>query len=104
MSNVQADGIYAPSDDIVAREVEGELIIIPLAAGIGDLEDELFTFNETGRAIWERLDGRSSLAQIAQELAVVFEAPAAEIEQDVCGLAEELLKRRIVVEVKDGQS
>ena len=45
--------MYVPSEDIVAREIEGELIIVPLAAGIGDMEDELFSLNETGREIWE---------------------------------------------------
>jgi hypothetical protein len=30
------DAIYAPSEDVVAREIEGELIIVPLVAGIGE--------------------------------------------------------------------
>ena len=45
---VKTDGVYAPSEDIVAREIEGEIIIVPLVAGIGDMEDELYTLNETG--------------------------------------------------------
>jgi hypothetical protein len=39
---VNLDAAYVPSEDVVAREIEGELIIVPLAAGIGDMEDELF--------------------------------------------------------------
>ena len=42
------DMICAPSEDVVAREIEGEIVIVPLASGIGDMEDELFTLNETG--------------------------------------------------------
>ena len=53
---VAINTVYGPSDEIVAREIEGELIIVPLTAGVGDMEEALFTFNETGRAIWERLD------------------------------------------------
>jgi hypothetical protein len=93
---VQMHGVYAPSGDIVAREIEGELIIVPLAAGIGDMEDELFSLNETGRAIWSRLDGVRDAAAIAQELALEYDAPFDEIAQDVCGLLAELLKRGIV--------
>ena len=37
-----------PSEDVVAREIEGEFIIVPLAAGIGDMEDELYSLNESG--------------------------------------------------------
>ena len=47
------DIIYVPSEDVVAREIEGEMIIVPIASGIGDMEDELYTLNETGKAIWK---------------------------------------------------
>ncbi len=90
---------YAPSEDIVAREIEGELIIVPLVAGIGDMEDELYTLNETGRAIWDKLDGRKSLGDVVRGLADEFEAPPGEIERDVKGLIEELLRRRMVARV-----
>ena len=98
-AKVDPDAIYAPSEDIVTREIEGELIIVPLVSGIGDMEDELFTLKETGRAIWEKLDGKKSLKDVAEELSAEFEASSGEIETDVIGLAEELLKRRMLVEV-----
>jgi len=94
---VTVDDYCAPSDDVVAREIVGELIIVPIASGIGDLEDELYTLNETGRAIWNRLDGKHSLRQISDLLADEFDAPAAEIEHDVIGLVSELVCRRILV-------
>ena len=90
---------YAPSDDVVARDIEGELIIVPLAAGIGDMEDELFTLNETGRAIWNRLDGVASLQDIAAGLATEFDAPLDRITEDVAGFTAELVRRRMLVEV-----
>ena len=92
--------IFTPSDNVVAREIEGELIIVPLASGIGDMEDELFTLNETGRAIWDRLDGKKSLKELVMELHAEFEAKAEDIEKDVVGLASELIKRRMLVEVQ----
>jgi hypothetical protein len=91
------DAICAPSDDIVAREIEGELLIVPLAAGIGDAEDDLYTLNETGRAIWDKLDGARTLAQIAAELTDEYGAPRTAIERDVVGVMAELIRRRIVV-------
>ena len=98
-TKVKLSTIFIPSDDVVAREIEGELLIVPLAAGIGDMEDALFTFNETGRAIWERLDGKKDLQNVVEELFLDFESSAGEIEKDVIGLVEELLKRRMLVEV-----
>ena len=37
-TSITLDTICAPSEDVVAREIEGELITVPLAAGIGDME------------------------------------------------------------------
>lgn len=97
-SKVTLDAAYLPSEDLVCREIEGELIIVPLVAGMGDMEDELFTLNETGRAMWEKLDGKKSLKAVAEELSAEYEAPDGEIERDVIGLAEELIKRKMIVE------
>jgi hypothetical protein len=96
---INLDKVYSPSDDVVAREIEGELIIVPLVAGIGDLEDELYTLNESGKEIWNRLDGQASLHDVAAALAQEYDAPTSEIEVDVLGLVTELARRRMVVEV-----
>jgi hypothetical protein len=90
--------VYGPSEDIVVREIEGEIVIVPLTSGIGDLEDELFTLNETGRAIWSRIDGRRTLAAVVGELAGEYDAPDGTIREDVVGLLQELLDRRMIVE------
>ena len=39
------------------------------------MEDELYTLNETGKAIWDRLDGRKKLKDVLAELSAEFEAP-----------------------------
>jgi len=93
------DAVYAPSEDIVARSIEGEIIIVPLVAGIGDLEDELYTLNETGKAVWDRLDGKKKLKEVLAELSAEFDAPAGEIEKDLMGLVGELVRRKIVAEI-----
>ena len=79
--DIRPDQVYAPSEDIVARDIEGELIIVPLVAGIGDMEDELFSLNDTGKDIWRRLDGRTTLAGVANALAAEYSAKPDEIEQ-----------------------
>lgn len=99
---VNLNSIYVPSENIVARDVQGEFIIIPITSGIGDLEDEIFSLNETGRAIWERLDGKKSLKKIARDLSQDFDATSDKIEKDILGLTDELLKRKMLVEVKCG--
>ena len=91
------DAKCVPSENVVARLIEDELVIVPLVAGIGDMDDELYTLNETGKAIWSRLDGAKSLRALAAELAMEFSAPPGKIEKDVLGLMTELARRKMVV-------
>ncbi len=95
-TQVTMETVCIPSEDVVAREIEGDMIIVPLVAGIGDADDELYTLNETGKAIWKKLDGVISLGQIAKELEKEFSAPADEIQKDVLGFATEMVTRRIL--------
>ena len=96
-NSISPSSIFSPSEDVVSREIEGELIIVPIASGIGDLEDELYTLNETGRAIWERLDGKRTLGEVAADLAAHYAGPVDQITNDVLGLAQELARRKIIV-------
>lgn len=83
IESITLESVCAYSDDVVSREIEGELLIVPIASGIGDLEDELYTLNDTGRAIWQRLDGRRTLAEIAGDIAEEFDGPLEKIRDDV---------------------
>ncbi len=97
---VRLDAIYAPSE-LVAREIEGEYILVPLSSGIGDMEDELYTLNSTARVIWNRLNGKRTLRGVVEDLAAEYNGPVAEIEVDVKGLVEELLKRKMLIELPE---
>lgn len=93
------DSVCKPSEDVVSRQIEGELIIVPITSGIGDMEDELYTLNDTGRVIWDRLDGKTPIRDITKALSEEYDAPPGEIGRDVLGIATELVRRRIVVAV-----
>ncbi len=93
------DDVCVVSDDVVAREIEGEIVIVPLVAGVGDAGDELYTLNETGAAVWQALDGRRSLREVVLAVCDEFEVPPAQAAEDVLGLVAELLRRGIVVQL-----
>ena len=91
------DDIMAQSKDVVARVIEDELIMVPLITCIGNMDAEVYSINETGKAIWSRLDGKRSLRTIAREMAEEFSTALGVIEREVLGLVEELQKRKMVV-------
>ncbi len=101
MTEVTMEDICMPSEDVVARVIEDDMIIVPLVAGIGDADDELYTLNETARAIWQKLDGKKTLSLVAAELEEEFYSPAAKVKEDVLGFASEMIKRGILA-VKHG--
>jgi len=74
--------IYGPSDDVVVREIEGEIV----------------TFDEWGRAVWSKIDGSRPLATVVQELLDDYDAPDELLQRDVVGLLQELYERRMIVE------
>lgn len=88
---------YAPSNDVVARDIDGDILIVPIAAGIGNAEEELYGLNPTARAVWDRLDGKTTLQKIIDDLSSEYEGPSGRIAEDIHGLIGELLKRRLVV-------
>ena len=94
---ISLGAVYVPSEGIVAREIEGEVIIVPLISGLADMEDDLYALNETGKAIWKLLDGRAKVKDIVENLSREYDADESKIEEDVIGLLSELLKRKIIV-------
>ncbi len=94
---VTLDAVVVASQDVVARRIEDELILVPLVGDIGNRDDELFSLNDTGMKIWDCLDGQRTLRDVAAELAERYDDPGGEIEADVIGLVSELARRRLVV-------
>jgi hypothetical protein len=98
MKKIRMDMIFSHSSDVVSREIDGALIIVPLTAGVGDMEDDLFSMNETGTEIWNMLDGTKTVQEVVEALTRKYRAEPEELEQDVAGIVMELFKRRMLVE------
>lgn len=99
MSTIEWQDVYKHNDDIVTREIENEYILVPITSGIGDLDEEIYALNDTGRVIWEKLDGAKDLSTIKSELQHEFDADEQEIKRDIRGFVEELVKRNILVKI-----
>ncbi len=98
-ATIDLNAAYRTSTDIVSREIEGEIILVPIASGIGDMEGELYSLNETGKIIWQSLDTYRDLNALIVALSGQYNAPATEIQADVIGLISELIRRRMVEKV-----
>jgi hypothetical protein len=95
-TDIKEDIVYMPTDMVVAREIEGELIIVPLEGGIADLDDALYTFNETGRRIWHLMGDGLPVKKICEQLSEEFDASKETIYSEVAALIRKLLEMKVI--------
>jgi len=83
------------SDRFVSRSVGGETFVVPVRAGVADLE-AIFTMNEVGTAIWTRIDGQNNVDELARSLAAEFDVAEAAASADVAAFVELLASKGLV--------
>jgi len=57
---------------IVARKTDDGYILVPVTGNIADMS-AVYTLNNTGAFIWDAMDGKRSIAEIAQMVTSEFE-------------------------------
>jgi hypothetical protein len=83
------------SPDVVAREVAGELVLLHLGSGL------YFGLNSVGGHIWQALEEKDqSIASLCDVISAEFDAPRAEVEQDILALAASLLDQGLAERAK----
>lgn len=86
------DHKFAASEDVVSREVSGEMVLLDLASG------EYFGLDTVGSRVWELLSSKAqSLRELCDLIEAEFDAPRAVIEGDMIALASDLEKRELIV-------
>lgn len=78
------------SEQVTWKALEGESVLLNLETGV------YFTLNETGTVAWELFDGAIPLAAIGEALCARFDAPSAQVRQDLLDLTQTLLEEGLV--------
>lgn len=82
---------FRASEDVVAREVGGEMVLLDLVSGT------YFGLGAVGSRVWSQLaQGEPSLDELADLVAAEFDAPRDQIAQDLAALIEQLLAKQLV--------
>jgi hypothetical protein len=87
---VTAADRFAVPDDVMARPLDGETVILDLASGT------YFGLDRVGTRIWELLREGKALGDVCTTLLGEFEASREQVEADVFELAQQLLDRRLI--------
>lgn len=77
------------SRSVVAREVAGETLIVPIRGKVGDLAS-IYTFNGTGSLIWKLLESPKTVADLVAAVSREFEIDPLVAEQDLASFVSEM--------------
>jgi len=102
MSTVTSTSVLRPSPDVVARDIAGEHLLVPVRSGVA-ATDCLFTADGAGAFIWACLDGRRDLGEVARLVAAEFEVDPARALEDVTAFASGLVDARLAGAAGDGR-
>jgi hypothetical protein len=81
-----ADSV-AVSEDVVFREIAGEMVLLDLSSGT------YFGLNETGARIWNQLHADRSLRHVTDILLQEYDVSPRDFERDLLNLVRELCER-----------
>ncbi len=91
------DKIYKKSDDIIARKIENEIVILPSPDKKTAEKDCFFCLQDpTSVQIWKLIDGKRSVEQIIKEIERLFDTDKNTIESDVIKFISKLEKNAIL--------
>lgn len=66
---------------VIARRIAGETILVPARRRAREMA--LFTLNELGTFVWERLDGRAARGQLVAEIVAAYQVDPARAKEDL---------------------
>jgi hypothetical protein len=98
MATVSLDTSLRVGEEVVSRDVDGEVVIFNLASGI------YFGLDHVGARIWHLIEKRGELSAVLDVMRQEFDAPDDVLASDLLRLASELLAKGLVATADHGAS
>ena len=93
--SLSMDTVIKKSENVVFRKIEDEYILVPMVASAADVES-IYNLNETGAAVWERVDGKKSIKDIIEEIKAEYEDEGNQIENNVISFVREMTEAKLI--------
>lgn len=72
---------FRKKGEFVTRSIAGETLVVPVRGHVGDL-DAIYNLNDVGAFIWEQIDGRKSVSQVAEAVRGEFDVAPEQAERE----------------------
>jgi hypothetical protein len=93
---ISMNTILKKSENVVFRKIQDEYILVPIVASAADVES-IFNLNDTGAAVWEKIDGSKKLSDIITDIKAEYENEGEQIENDVMAFVNEMMEAELIV-------
>lgn len=95
---ISIDTRYERNHEVVSRKIAGELVIVPVCSGVGDL-NSLYTLNPVGSVLWEFMSQKHTIDEMVQRVCDEFEVTAAQAQQDIEAFLDSLMAEQLIQSV-----
>ena len=83
------------SKNLVTRDIEGKLILMPLTKTSKEL-NYIYTLNETAAVVWNKFNVKTSLGNIGNALSQKYNVPGAKVEKELLEFVKDLASFKAV--------
>lgn len=87
---------FVRNNQVVSRQIEGELIIVPVRSGVGDL-NSLYTLNPVGSVLWEFMSEGHTVPEMVERVCDEFDVTAVQAQQDIEAFLISLIEEKLVL-------
>ncbi len=86
---------FVRNREVVARLIEGELLIVPIRSGVGDL-NALYTLNQVGSVLWDFMKEGHTVEEMVGRVCDEFEVTSSQAQSDIRNFLDEMLAEKLV--------
>lgn len=97
------DKSFVKDENLMARNIAGETLIVPIRNSIGDL-NSIYTLNEVGARVWQLIDGRRSVNQIAAVISTEYDVAGELAKTDVLELLDSMQEAGLVRAIEESKA
>jgi hypothetical protein len=98
MHTATANPRFIRNHEVVSRQIEGELVIVPIRRGVGDL-NSLYTLNPVGSVLWDLMSDGCTLTEMVRRICDEFEVSAAQARQDIEQFLDSMMDEKLIQSV-----
>jgi hypothetical protein len=92
---ISVDVRFIRDPEVVVRKIQGELIIVPIRRGVGDL-NSLYTLNAVGAVLWDFMNEGHTLAEMVRRICEEFEVTASQARADIETFLDSLMEEKLI--------